>query len=102
MSHKFILDSCNHELQVQVTDILSKYELSKQGGPLTFKILIDLVQVNSEQAIKHLISSVKLMDAKNFDGEIIVEVVAQLGGCAFATQDGQFWVVWVGNSSYLL
>jgi hypothetical protein len=78
MSHKFILDSCDDKLQVQVTDTLSKYELSKQGGPLTFKILMDLVQVNSKCAIKHLINSVKMMDTKNFDGQNIVEVVAQL------------------------
>jgi hypothetical protein len=80
MSHKFILESCDDELRTQITDSLGKYSLAQKGGPLTFKILMDLVQVNSERAIKHLINSVKTLDAKNFDGENIVDVVAQLRG----------------------
>jgi hypothetical protein len=59
---------------------LIKYNLPKRGRPLTFKVLMDLVQVNSERAIKHLIHSVKNMDIKNFDGESIIDAVAQLQG----------------------
>jgi hypothetical protein len=80
MSHKFILESCDDDLRVQITDILMKFELPKRGGPLTFKVLMDLVQVNSERAIKHLIYSVKNMDVKNFDGESVIDAVAQLRG----------------------
>ena len=36
--------------------------------------------MNSENAIAHLLASVKAMDVKNFDGENIQEVVAQLRG----------------------
>jgi uncharacterized membrane protein YgcG len=79
-SHRFILDSCDEGIKAQLTDQLTKYKPAERGGPLTFKLLMDLVQVNSERAIKHLINSVKNMDVKNFDGENIIEVVAQLNG----------------------
>ena len=76
--HRFILNSCDHEMQDQITDILLGCKESEKGGPLTFKILMDLVQSNSEHAIKHLISSVKSMDMKNFDGEDVTAAVAQM------------------------
>jgi hypothetical protein len=79
-SHRFILDSCDEDIKAQLTDLLIKYKPVEQGGPLTFKLLMDLVQVNSERAIKHLINCVSKMDVKNFDGENIVEVVAQIRG----------------------
>ena len=79
-SHRFILNSCDHEMQDQITDILLGYKESEKGRPLTFKILMDLVQSNSERAIKHLISSVKSMDIKNFDGEDVTAAVAQMRG----------------------
>jgi len=80
LSHRFILDSCNEDMKQQLTDQLLKYSVVESGGPLTFKVLMDLVQVNSERAIKHLISCVKNMDVKNFDGENIVDVVSQIRG----------------------
>ena len=79
-SHRFIINSCDPEMQDQITDILLGYKESEKGGPLTFKILMDLVQSNSERAIKHLISSVKSMDIKNFDGEDVTAAVAQMRG----------------------
>jgi len=80
MSHRFILDSCDDDMKLQLTDQLAKYPVVESGGPLTFKVLMDLVQVNSERAIKHLITCVKNMDVKNFDGENIIDVVSQIRG----------------------
>lgn len=80
ISHKFILNSCDNDLRSQVTDKLSTYTVGERGGPLTFRILMGLLQVNSERAIKHLIGCVKKIDVKNFDGENIIEVVAQIRG----------------------
>jgi hypothetical protein len=80
MLHKFILKSCDNKMHVQITNILMKYELPKRGVPLTFKVLMDLVQVNLERAITHLIYRVKNMDVKNFDGESVIDAVAQLRG----------------------
>jgi hypothetical protein len=79
-SSRFIEDSCDEDMRAQLTDQLATYKASERGGPLTFKLLMDLVQVNSERAIKHLIGSVKTIDVKNFDGENIVEVVSQVRG----------------------
>jgi hypothetical protein len=79
-SHRFILDSCDDDMKAQLTDQLVKYKPFEQGGPLTFKLLMDLVQVNSERSVKHLIGCVQSIDVKNFDGENIIEVVAQING----------------------
>ena len=80
MSHKFILDSCDEDLQAQLTDLISQKPPAEHGGPLTFKLLMDLLQINSERAITHLLQCVRKLDVKDFDGENIVEVVAQVRG----------------------
>ena len=80
MSHRFIINSCEQDLQAQLTDSIERFPTCQQGGPLTFKILMDKVSVNSERAIKHLIASVKKMDVKDFDGENITKVSAQING----------------------
>ena len=51
MSHKFILDSCDEDLQAQLTDLISQKPPAEHGGPLTFKLLMDLLQINSECAL---------------------------------------------------
>ena len=86
ISHKFILNSCDNDLRSQVTDKLATYETGERGGPLTFRILMGLLQVNSEHAIKHLIGCVKKIDVKNFDGENIIEVGAQIRGAHIRLQ----------------
>ena len=80
ISHKFLINSCDDDMSRQLLDLLVEYKPAQRGGPLTFKLLMDLIQVNSERSIKHLIESVKRMDVKNFDGENIVDVVAQIRG----------------------
>ena len=47
---------------------------------MAFKLLMELVQVNSEGAITYLLNCIDKMDAKNFDGENITNVVAQIRG----------------------
>ena len=80
ISDQFILNSCDQQMKAQLTDKLDRYKPAERGGPLTFKLLMDLVQVNSERAIEHLIKSVKKLDLKDFDGENVYEVVAQIRG----------------------
>ena len=80
ISNKFILDSCETDMRAQLTDLLAKRTVAERGGPLTFYLLMQRLQVNSERAIKHLIACVKKMDVKDFDGENIIEVVAQING----------------------
>ena len=67
ISHKFLINSCTPDLAKQVTDVLLAHPGSDRGGPLTFRILMNLLQVNSERAIKHLIECVESVDVKNFD-----------------------------------
>ena len=80
LSHNFILNSCAPEMRKQVQDQLNKYKPHQLGGPLTFIVLMNLVQVNSEGAITHLIDSIKGLDIKNYDGEDVTLLVAQIRG----------------------
>ena len=64
MFHKFILNSCDEDLQAQLTDLISQNPPAEHGGPLTFKLLMDLLQINSERAITHLLQCIRKLDVK--------------------------------------
>ena len=76
LTYKDLVNNVEDSLQSKVKETYLKYPVEQKGGPLFFKIMIDILQNNSSEAAKYLISTVKDIKISNYDGENVEQVVS--------------------------
>jgi hypothetical protein len=80
LTHKHLVNNTEPELVTKVNETYSEYPPAERGGPLFFKIMMDKLQNNSEDAAAYLISVVKNLKITDYDGENVNTVVGLIRG----------------------
>lgn len=80
LTHKHLVNNTDPELVTKVNETYSEYPPAERGGPLFFKIMMDKLQNNSEDAATYLISVVKNLKITDYDGENVNTVVGLIRG----------------------
>ena len=80
LTYEYLVNNVEDSLQSKVKETYLKYPVEQKGGPLFFKIMIDILQNNSSEAAKYLISTVKDIKISNYDGENVEQVVSLIRG----------------------
>ena len=68
------------KLAQKVKETYMNYPVKQRGGPLFFKIMMDILQNDFNEAARYLISTVKNINISTYDGENINEVVSLTRG----------------------
>lgn len=80
LTHSYMVNNTEDSLLTKVNETYNAYPIEEKGGPLFFKIMIDILQNNSDEAAKYLISVVKNLKITNYDGENVDKVVSLIRG----------------------
>jgi hypothetical protein len=77
---EYLVNNTNENLVLKINETYLSYPVEERGGPLFFKLLMDLLQNNSAEAAEYLVNVVKHLKISNFDGENILKVVSLIRG----------------------
>ena len=80
LTYEYFTNNVEEKLATKVKETYLKYPAEQRGGPLFFKIMIDILQKSSSEAAQYLISTVKGINISNYDGENIEQVVSLIRG----------------------
>jgi hypothetical protein len=80
LTYKHLVNNTEADLVTKVNETYSEYPTAERGGPLFFKIMMDKLQNNSEDAATYLISVVKNLKITDYDGENVDNVVSLVRG----------------------
>jgi uncharacterized protein YaaW (UPF0174 family) len=80
LTYKHLVHNTEDDLVTKVNETYSEYPTAECGGPLFFKIMMDKLQNNSEDAATYLISVVKSLKITDYDGENVDNVVSLVRG----------------------
>jgi hypothetical protein len=80
LTYKHLVHNTEDDLVTKVNETYSEYPTAERGGPLFFKIMMDKLQNNSEDAATYLISVVKNLKITDYDGENVDNVVSLVRG----------------------
>ena len=69
LTAEYLHKACEPSLERKVKETYNTYSPEEQGGPLFFKILMDTLQNNSEEASLYLINMVKQLNISKLDGK---------------------------------
>jgi hypothetical protein len=77
---EYLVNNTDENLVLKINETYLSYPVEERGGPLFFKLLMDLLQNNSAEAAEYLVNVVKHLKISNFDGENILNVVSLIRG----------------------
>jgi hypothetical protein len=77
---EYLLNNTDDNLVLKINETYLSYPVKERGGPLFFKLLMDLLQNNSAEAADYLVNVVKNLKISNFDGENVLKVVSLIRG----------------------
>ena len=80
LTYEYFINNVEEKLAMKVKETYMNYPVKQRGGPLFFKIMIDILQNNSSEAAQYLISTVKNINISTYDGENVNEVVSLIRG----------------------
>jgi hypothetical protein len=80
LTKTYLVNNTDDNLVLKINKTYLSYPEEERGGPLFFKLLMDLLQNNSAEAAEYLINVVKNLKISNFDGENILKVVSLIRG----------------------
>ena len=76
LTHEHLANNAEDGLVTKINETYFTYPIEQHGGPLFFKLMLDILQNNSEEAATYLITMVKHLKITDFDGENINKVVS--------------------------
>ena len=79
-STELLTSSCDSDLSDKVSEKLTKYPISKTGGPLYLWHILNLIISTSEAASKALLDRLENIKIHTIDGENILQVISLLRG----------------------
>jgi hypothetical protein len=77
---EYLVNNTDENLVLKINETYLSYPIEERGGPLFFKLLMDLLQNNSAEAAEYLVNVVKNLKISSFDGENILKVVSLIRG----------------------
>jgi hypothetical protein len=77
---EYLLNNTDETLVLKINETYLSYPVEERGGPLFFKLLMDLLQNKSAEAAEYLVNVVKNLKISNFDGENVLKVVSLIRG----------------------
>ena len=80
LSFDYMENNTKDQLFTKCLETYADYPASQKGGPLFFKIMIDQLQTNSEDATQYLLDTLKNLKISNFKGEDVTTVVSLIRG----------------------
>jgi hypothetical protein len=80
LTHEHLSNNSEDNLVAKVNETYFAYPIERRGGPLFFKIMMDILQNNSEDSAEFLVSKVKGLKITDFDGENVEKVVSLVRG----------------------
>jgi hypothetical protein len=80
VTQEYLINNTDDDLVLKINETYLSYPVEERGGPLFFKLLMDLLQNNSTEAAEYLVNVVKNLKITNFDGENILKVVSLIRG----------------------
>jgi hypothetical protein len=80
LTKTYLSNNTDDNLVLKINETYLSYPESDRGGPLFFKLLMDLLQNNSAEAAEYLVNVVKNLKITNFPGENILKVVSLIRG----------------------
>ena len=72
-SGKKILNSCSDALKDKIMEATAHLPNSEQGGPVFWKVLMDLVIATSETAMRRIINKIATVKLSDFNGEDVTQ-----------------------------
>jgi hypothetical protein len=73
-------NSCTEQLWEKCVEAHDEYPVDQRGGPLSFSIMMQLLQSHSDNAVPYPINSVKNLKISGYDGENVSKVVSLIQG----------------------
>jgi hypothetical protein len=80
VTHEHLANNAEDRLVTKINETYYMYPFEQRGGPLFFKIMLDLLQNNSDDTATYLINVIKNLKITDFDGEDINKVVSLIRG----------------------
>jgi hypothetical protein len=77
---EYLVNNTDENLVLKINETYLSHPVEERGGPLFFKLLMDLLQNNSAEAAEYLVNVVKNLKISNFDGENVLKVVSLIRG----------------------
>lgn len=80
VSMQYFENNCTSELLNKVQEECRKFKMEEQGGPLFFKIMVELLLVNTRNKVNVMLSAVKKLKISEIPGEDVSKAVSLIGG----------------------
>ena len=80
LTYEYLTNNVEESLKSKVLKTYLNFPPQRRGGPLFFKIMINILQNNSNEAAKYLIQTVKDIEITNYAGENVSTVVSLIRG----------------------
>ena len=80
LTYEYFTNNVEEKLSTKVKETYLKYPPEQRGGPLFFKIMIEILQNSSGEAAQYLISTVKGINISSYNGENVENVVSLIRG----------------------
>ena len=80
LTHEHLTNNVEDNLVTKINETYYSYPVEKRGGPLFFKIMMDLLQNNSQEAAAYLVNVVVNLKITDFSGENVEKVVSLIRG----------------------
>ena len=77
---QYFENNCAPDLRNKVNKQYRKYKPEEQGGPIFYKIMVDLLLVSSRDAVSKLLGAVRLLDISQLPGEDVSDAVSLISG----------------------
>jgi hypothetical protein len=77
---EYLVNNTDENLVLKINETYLSHPVEERGGPLFFKLLMDLLQNNSAEAAEYLVNVVKNLKILSFDGENVLKVVSLIRG----------------------
>ena len=106
LSLEFLEKNCTPELWRKCMETLKMFPALQQGGPLMFRIILDKLQSDTEQAVRHLSDTIKNLKLTDCAGEDVCRVASlirsahqRLSNVRRVPEDFNKWVLEIMQTS---
>ena len=80
LTFEYFRNNVKEGLHSKVLEIYLSYPTEQRGGPLFFKIMMNILQNNSKEASQYLVKTVKNIKLTDYPGENVSKVVSLIRG----------------------
>ena len=75
-----VLNSCSVELREKIIEVAENFDPSEKGGPVYFKIMMDLIIATSETAMRSIINQINEVKLSQFPADDVLQFASYIRG----------------------